>query len=86
MAGKPVVPLNYPSSPSASDFVKTSTGQDDAVIRLNFRLRAILENLMTQEQARMAASLPGTAKDVAETTGFEEDRVQEELDALFFYP
>jgi hypothetical protein len=37
--GKPVVSLYYPSSPSASDFVKTSTGQDDVVIRLIFRLR-----------------------------------------------
>jgi hypothetical protein len=35
--GKPVVQLNYPSSPSASNFVKTS--DDDVVIRLSFRLR-----------------------------------------------
>lgn len=48
------------------------------------RLRAIMENLMTQEQVQMTAALPGTAKDVAEQTGFDEDRVQEELDALFF--
>ncbi len=48
------------------------------------RLRAVLEKLMTPDQARMAAALPGTAADVADKTGFDEGRVKEELDALFF--
>ncbi len=48
------------------------------------RLRAVLENLMTHEQAVMVASLPGTAKEVAEKTDFSEDRVNEELESLFF--
>jgi len=48
------------------------------------RMRAILENLMTGDQAKMAAALPGTPQEVSEKTGFNEDKVKEELDALFF--
>lgn len=48
------------------------------------RLRAILENMMTLQQAQMAAALPGTAPEVAQKTGFDAGKVQEELDALFF--
>ena len=47
------------------------------------RVDNILEDLMTQEQAQMAAALPGTAKEVAGKTGFKEDKVKEELDSLF---
>lgn len=48
------------------------------------RLRKVLENLMTPNQAKMAAALPGTAAEVAEKTGFEAATIQEELDSLFF--
>ncbi len=48
------------------------------------RLRAILEFLMTPEQAQVAAALPGTAADVAGKTGIGEAQVTETLDALFF--
>lgn len=48
------------------------------------RLRAILENLMTPEQADMAAALPGTPEDVSEKTGYAAGLVREELDSLFF--
>ncbi|MDP7640477.1 MAG: 4Fe-4S dicluster domain-containing protein, partial [Candidatus Hydrogenedentes bacterium] len=48
------------------------------------RFRAILENLMTPDQAKMAAALPGTAADVADKTGFDEALIKEELEALFF--
>lgn len=47
-------------------------------------LRAILEHLMTPDQAVMAASLPGTAAEVAEKTDFAEGDIQEALDELFF--
>lgn len=39
---------------------------------------------MTQQQARIAAALPGTAQEVAEKTGLDEPIVREELEALFF--
>ncbi len=48
------------------------------------RFRAILEHLMTPEQARMVAALPGTPAEVANKTGFGEARVAEEMDALFY--
>lgn len=48
------------------------------------RFRAVLEYLMTPDQARMAATLPGTAAEVAEKTGFDEAQVAKDLDALFF--
>jgi len=48
------------------------------------RLRAILEYLMTPEQAQMAEALPGTPDEVAQRTGFAVDKVRAELDALFF--
>ncbi len=47
------------------------------------RFRAILENLMTPDQALMVAALPGTALDVAEKTDFEAEDIQEELESLF---
>lgn len=48
------------------------------------RLRAVLEDLMTPEQAQMAAALPGSPAEVAEKTGFAQDAVLKELDALAF--
>lgn len=48
------------------------------------RLRKVVENLMTPDQAKMVAALPGTAEDVAQTTGFAPATIQEELDSLFF--
>ncbi len=47
------------------------------------RFRAVLENMMTPEQAQMVASLPGTAEDVAEKTGFDAGNIQEQLESLF---
>lgn len=48
------------------------------------RFKAVLEDLMTPDQAQMVAALPGTAKDVAQKTGFDEAEIQKELDGLFF--
>ena len=48
------------------------------------RFRAILEDLMTPDQAQMVAVLPGTVADVAQNTGFDESGVKEELEKLFF--
>jgi Pyruvate/2-oxoacid:ferredoxin oxidoreductase delta subunit len=48
------------------------------------RMRAILEYMMTLDQATMVAALPGTAQDVAQKTGFDAEKVKEELDAFFF--
>ena len=48
------------------------------------RLYAILENLMTPDQARIAESLPGTAAEAATATGLDEQQVSESLDELFF--
>ena len=47
------------------------------------RLRAVLEYLMTPEQAMMVASLPGTAQEVAEKLGMDADDVQKGLDKCF---
>jgi len=47
------------------------------------RFRAVLENLITPEQAPMVASLPGTVQEVSEKLGLEKDAVQKELDDLF---
>ena len=47
------------------------------------RFRAILDNLLTPDQARIAASLPGTAEDVAEKTGLNVDEIKEHLEYLF---
>jgi len=48
------------------------------------RLRLIMEELMTPDQARMVVELPGTAEGVAEKTGFDTGRVRDVLDELFF--
>jgi len=48
------------------------------------RLRAILEYVLTPEQAQMAAALPGTPAEVAQKTGFDLEKVDKELDALFY--
>jgi NAD-dependent dihydropyrimidine dehydrogenase PreA subunit len=48
------------------------------------RLRAILEYLLTPEQAQIAAALPGTAAEVAQKTGFDQEMVKKELEALFY--
>lgn len=48
------------------------------------RLRAILEHLLTPEQAQMVASLPGSAEEVAQKTGFDVEKIKKELDKLFY--
>jgi len=48
------------------------------------RLRAILEDLLTPEQAQIVAALPGTADEVAQKTGFDSEMVKKELDVLFY--
>jgi NAD-dependent dihydropyrimidine dehydrogenase PreA subunit len=48
------------------------------------RLRPILEELMTPEQARMIEVLPGSPEEVAQKTGIAPERVKDELDDLFF--
>ena len=48
------------------------------------RLRAILENLLTPDQAQMVATLPGTIDEVAQKTGFDSETVKKDLDALFY--
>ncbi len=72
------------------------TGQDSATTapydvlleRLGFpgssRLRPILEMLMSPDQARMVAALPGTVEEVAERTGIDAGRVRDSLDELFY--
>ena len=47
-------------------------------------LRAILENMITPDQAKMVEALPGTPQEVAEKTGFDVNRVKDTLDELFF--
>ncbi len=47
------------------------------------RLRAILEELLTPQQALIAASLPGTAEEVAEKTGLDAAMIGEVLEDLF---
>ncbi len=48
------------------------------------RLRPIMEELMTPDQARMVAELPGSPEEVAEKSGFDLGRVKDTLDELFF--
>lgn len=48
------------------------------------RLRAILEDLLTPQQAQIAAALPGTPDEVAEKTGLDVEPVKKELDYLFY--
>jgi NAD-dependent dihydropyrimidine dehydrogenase PreA subunit len=48
------------------------------------RLRALLENLLTPDQAQIAAALPGTAEEVAQNTGLNVEMVKKELDKLFY--
>jgi len=48
------------------------------------RLRSVLEYMMTPDQARMVAALPGTAEEVAGKTGLSADQVRESLEELFF--
>jgi len=48
------------------------------------RLRPILEELMSPDQAWMVTELPGTAEEVAEKTGLDVNRVRDSLDELFF--
>ena len=48
------------------------------------RLRPILEEMMTPDQARMAVALPGTPDEVAEKTGIDKNRVKDSLDELFY--
>ena len=48
------------------------------------RLRAIFEYLIPQGRAQITASLPGTAEEVAQKTGFEVDTVKQALEDLFF--
>ncbi|MDI3497332.1 hypothetical protein [Archaeoglobus sp.] len=48
------------------------------------RLRRILEYLMNEEEAKVAAALPGTAEEIAEKLGMDAERVKEILENLFF--
>jgi len=48
------------------------------------RLRAVLKNMMTEEQATVVAALPGTVAETAQKTGKEKSEVQKILDKLFF--
>ena len=68
--------------------MSASDPYDVIMERLQFagsaRLRRILEELMTPDQARMAMELPGTPQEVAERTGIEPHRVKDALDDLFF--
>ncbi len=48
------------------------------------RLRAILEDLMTPEQVRIATELPGTPQEVAKKTGTDVSKVRDTLDDLFY--
>ncbi|MEW6185841.1 MAG: 4Fe-4S binding protein [Thermodesulfobacteriota bacterium] len=48
------------------------------------RLRAILVDLMTPEQAGIVAALPGTAEEAAVKTGVDTEKVRKELDDLFY--
>lgn len=48
------------------------------------RLRKILEVMMTPDQAKMVAALPGSAKDVAAKTSFDVERVKASLEELFY--
>ena len=48
------------------------------------RLKAVLENLLTQDQARIAAALPGTPDEVAQKTGLDVETVKKALDDLFY--
>lgn len=48
------------------------------------RLRRILENMMTPDQAKMVAALPGTPDEVAAKTGFDVSTIKESLEALFY--
>lgn len=56
--------------------------------RLDFpgstRLRPILEEMMTPDQARMALELPGTPQEVSEKTGIDVKRVEDSLGELFY--
>ena len=48
------------------------------------RLRPIMEQMMSPDQARMALELPGTPQEVAEKTSIDVDRVRDNLDELYF--
>lgn len=48
------------------------------------RLRRIMQEAMTLEQARIVVELPGTPQEVAEKIGIDVDRVKKQLDELFF--
>lgn len=48
------------------------------------RLRVVLEDLLTPDQATMVAALPGSAADVAAATGFPEQAVAEALEELAY--
>jgi len=48
------------------------------------RLRVVLEDLLTPDQARMVAALPASPADVAALTGFPEQGVAEELNRLAY--
>ena len=49
------------------------------------RLRAVLDELMSTEQARLAAALPGTVAEVAAEVGVSEDEAREDLDHLLVH-
>jgi len=68
--------------------MSTSDVYENLMERLGFpgskRLRPIMEELMTPDQARMVAELPGSPEEVAQKSGFELGRVKDTLDELFF--
>ena len=47
------------------------------------RLRALMEEMMTLQQAQIAVALPGSSQEVAKKLGLSVDTVESELDALF---
>ncbi len=48
------------------------------------RLRALLKNMMTQEEARIVATLPSSVEDAAQKVGKDKEDVQKILDKLFY--
>jgi len=68
--------------------MSTDDGYDVLMEQLGFpgsgRLRAVMETLMTPDEARIIAALPGSPQEVAGKTGMDLNRVVDTLDSLFF--
>jgi len=60
---------------------------ENLVTKLGFpgsdRLKAVLEHLITPEQALIADNLPGDVAETAENTGVDQDKVKESLEDMF---